>query len=205
MPSIGILILDDDIASHSALEQMLDSEGWAVSVVTSPERLLPELAKGETRLVIANAARTGLTGPVFEILKALALAPAVSQDKTVARVLFLVPSAVGAEAQPALDRLGLPYLLKPYHLHDFLEKVSDLLMEAGALATPMRHIRRDPRADVRTIGATRTNRLGRKGNTMFASREDYYMTEEELAEWEHKEASEAEKKKKKQEQNPYLT
>jgi DNA-binding NtrC family response regulator len=205
MPSIGILILDDDIASHSALEQMLDSEGWAVSVVTSPERLLPELAKGETRLVIANAARTGLNGPVFEILKALALAPAVSQDKTVARVLFLVPSAVGAEAQPALDKLGLPYLLKPYHLHDFLEKVSDLLMEAGALAAPMRQIRRDPRANVRTIGATRTNRLGRKGNTMFASREDYYMTEEELAEWEQKEAAEAEKKKKKQEQNPYLT
>lgn len=203
MQSIGILILDDDIASHSALEQMLDSEGWSVSVVTSPERLLPELAKGQTRLVIANAARTGLSGPVFEILKALALAPAISQDKTVARVLFLVPSAVGTEAQPALDKLGLPYLLKPYHLHDFLEKVSDLLMEAGALAVPMRQIRRDARAAVRTIGATRTNRLGRKGNTMFASREDYYMTEEELSEWERQEAAEAEKKKKKDPQNPY--
>ena len=62
MDSIGILILDDDIASHSALEQMLDSEGWSVSVVTSPDRLLPELAKGQTRLVIANAARTGTLG-----------------------------------------------------------------------------------------------------------------------------------------------
>jgi len=201
--TIGILILDDDVASHGALEQMLDSEGWTVSIVTSPERLLPELAKGQTRLVIANAARTGLHGPVFEILKALALAPAISKDKTVARVLFLVPSAVGSEAQPVLDKIGLPYLLKPYHLHDFLEKVSDLLMEAGALAAPMRHIRRDARAAVRTIGGQRTNRLGRKGNTMFASREDYYMTEEELAEWERQEAAEVEKKKKKESQDPY--
>jgi DNA-binding response OmpR family regulator len=200
---VGILILDDDIASHNALEVMLDSEGWAVTVVTSPEGLLPQLALGQTRLVIANAARTGLTGPVFEILKTLALAPATSGDKMVARVLFLVPSAVGSEAQPLFDKLGLPYLLKPYHLHDFLEKVSDLLMEAGAIASPMRHVKRDP-AKVRNINRRRTTRLESNRNTMFAQREDYFMTEEELAEWEKQEAAEREKKRKQQQQkDPY--
>jgi DNA-binding response OmpR family regulator len=200
---VGILILDDDIASHNALEVMLDSEGWRVAVVTSPEGLLPELAQGQTRLVIANAARTGLHGPIFDILKTLAQAPAISGEKMVARVLFLVPSAVGSEAQPLFDKLGLSYLLKPYHLHDFLEKVSDLLMEAGAIASPMRQVKRDP-SKVRNINRRRTTRLDSNRNTMFAQREDYFMTEEELAEWEKQEAAEREKKRKQQQQkDPY--
>ena len=41
-----------------------------------------------------------------------------------------------------LEREGLPYLQKPYHLHDFLEKVSELLVESGAIAEPMRWYRR---------------------------------------------------------------
>ena len=126
--SIGILILDDDAISHSALRQMLDSEGWNVRVATTLEQVLPELAKGEARLVIANVAKTGLHGPVFEILCELGLAPAEDGKGSTARVLFLVPSVTVPEAQPELERLGMPFLLKPYHLHDFLEKVSDLLM-----------------------------------------------------------------------------
>jgi DNA-binding response OmpR family regulator len=195
MDAIGILILDDDASSHGALQQMLDSEGWRVSVVSSPDDLLPELAKGQTQLIIANAARTGLSGPVFDILQTLALAPTTA-EKTVARVLFLVPSLAAAEAQPRLEKLGLNYLLKPYHLHDFLEKVSDLLMEAGAIKAPMRQVRRDHSAPLRSIGA-RSARTDQRRHTMFASRDDYFMTEEELNEYERQEAEERAQKKKK--------
>ena len=54
------------------------------------------------------------------------------------RVLFLVPllAAKDAAAHPRARRP--PLLLKPYHLHDFLEKVGDLLVEAGAIAEPIR-------------------------------------------------------------------
>ena len=37
-----------------------------------------------------------------------------------------------------LEREGLPYTFKPYHLHDFLQKVSELLFESGAIAEPIR-------------------------------------------------------------------
>lgn len=198
---VGILILDDDIASQSALNLMLDSEGWRVSVVTTPERLLPELATGQVRLVIANAGRTGLKGPVFDVLKTLAMAE--SGEKMVARVMFLVPSGIAAETQPVFDRLGLPYLLMPYHLHDFLEKVSDLLMETGALGAPMRQIKKEEYA-VRSINRRRTSRTDKGRNSMFAEREDYFMTEEELAEWEKQEAAELERKKR-QQKDPYLS
>lgn len=196
MDSIGILILDDDAISHSALRQMLDSEGWNVRVATSLEQLLRELAKGEARLVIANVSKTGLHGPAFEILCELGLAPVEEGKNTAARVLFLVSSVTTPEAQPELERLGLPFLLKPYHLHDFLEKVSDLLMETGALKQPMRQVQRQYRPERRTI-TPRTTRLDQKRNAMFATREDYIMTEEEIADYERQEAEEAAKKKKK--------
>jgi DNA-binding NtrC family response regulator len=196
LAGIGILILDDEVISHNALEQVLDSEGWNVRVVTNLEQVLPELAKGEARLIIVNVARTGLQGPVFEILCDLALAPIEEKNSTAARVLFLVPSFLAAEAQPELERLGLPFLLKPYHLHDFLEKVSDLLMETGALTKPMRQVQREFRTTPRAIGP-RTTRLDRTRNAMFATREDYMMTEEEIADYERQEAEEREKKKKK--------
>src|ERR1700728_4936270 len=56
------------------------------------------------------------------------------------RPLFLIPQDRTKELQPILEREGLPYSVKPYHLNDFLEKVSELLVEAGAIAEPIRSI-----------------------------------------------------------------
>ena len=93
-----------------------------------------------------------------------------------------------------LEREGLPYSFKPYHLHDFLQKVSELLFESGAIAEPIRSLvsveRKKRRRDLR---APRDSHGSKK---MFASREDYQMTEEELAEWERQELEETEKKKR---------
>jgi hypothetical protein len=69
-------------------------------------------------------------------------------------------------------------------------------METGALKKPMRQVQREQRGEPRPF-ASRTSRLDNKRNTMFASREDYMMTEEEMADYERQEAEEREKKKKK--------
>jgi len=57
-------------------------------------------------------------------------------------------------------------------------------------------VQREFRATPRAIGP-RTTRLDRTRNAMFARREDYMMTEEEIADYERQEAEEREKKKKK--------
>jgi DNA-binding response OmpR family regulator len=194
--SIGILILDDDLVSQAALEQVLDSEGWEVRVVPRAREALAELARGKARLVIANVAMAGLAGPVFEMLRELALATAAEGARAPVRVLFLVPAGAASETQPILERAGLPYLLKPYHLHDFLEKVSDLLLEGNAIDAPLRNIQFEFRAAPRPLGRHGT-RLGGRRNEMFAAREDYMMTEEEMLEYERQEAEEKERKKKK--------
>jgi DNA-binding NtrC family response regulator len=206
LAKIGILIIDDDEASQSALRQILDSDGWHVRIVPLISQALNELSSGEWSLVIVNISMTGLTGNVYETLKELALAPALEEGKVRARVLFLVPELTAVDAQPVLEKQRLPYVLKPFQFNDFLEKVSDLLMETDTLTTPIRRVRHDASAAERKKRASREGhesdiREGRRDTGMFAKRDEYVMTEEEIAEYEKEEKEERDLKKKKQPQN----
>jgi DNA-binding response OmpR family regulator len=192
MGDVRILVIDDDATSQSALRQILDSEGWKVAVVPMVREGLVTLATGDWKLVIVNVAMTGVEGPLFTTLKELAQAEA-AEGKPRVGVLFLVPELAAYDAKPVLEKEKLPYVLKPYHLHDFLERVSDLLMETRSISDPIRQVRR-PKSDRRS----KDRRAGdRRNSPMFASRKDYYMTEEEIAEYEKQEA---ESRKKKEEE-----
>jgi DNA-binding response OmpR family regulator len=201
---IGILILDDDIVSQAALWQVLDSEGWQIRMIKDPNLALTELAKGEASLVIANIAMTGLSGPIFETLKILSEATAGDGEgaRTPARVLFLVPAGIGPEAQPLLEKASLPFLLKPYHLHDFLQKISDLLLEANAITASMRSVQDQLKVAPRPLVRS-GSRLDSRRTDMFAGRADYSMTEEELLEYERNEIEI--KKKKNVKKDDYIS
>ena len=203
MEKIGILIIENEEASQSALRQVLDSEGWELRIGPQVNQALAELSSGAWSLVIVNIAMTGLAGPVFLTLKELALAPAVEEGKVRARVMFLLPESSSLEAQPILEKERLPYVLKPFQFHDLLEKVSDLLMETDSLATPIRRVRFDASAADRKRAEGRAGhqsdvRQGRRDTGMFAKRDEYVMTEEEIAEYEKSEKEEREQKRKKQ-------
>src|ERR1700746_596982 len=103
---VAILILDDDIASQSALRSVLDVETWRVRVVPLPSQALAELAATTWNLVIVNAVLADPKGPLFAILKELAQSElAVPQDhsgeprRKRLSVLFLVSSPRSKEAQ----------------------------------------------------------------------------------------------------------
>ena len=207
MNQVGILIIDDDEASQAALRQMLDEEGWTVRIVPLANQAMAVLASGNYKLVIVNVAMTGLSGPLFTTLKELALAPPVeSGGHPGVRVLFLVPELAAPEAQPVLEHGQLPYSLKPFHLHDFLEKVSDLLLETGAIPQPIRRVHHEHKSAegnfARERPASGDRRLGRnrRQTTMFAARDDYMMSEEEMLEFEKQEKEEQEHQKKKKKQ-----
>ena len=197
MAQVGILIIDDDIVSQRALKSVLDSEGWHVRIVPLASHAMAEIATGEWSLVIVNTALTDVRGPVFTTLKDLAQGQAdappdvdidAERPKRI-RVLFLVPVLAAKAILPVLEREGLPYSLKPYHLNEFLEKVGDLLVEAGAIATPIRSM------DF-TIRRRRRSARERRNSSMFASREDYQMSEEEMVEFERQEEEDRKKREK---------
>lgn len=181
---VNVLIIDDERTSQLAIGHVLDSEGWRMRAVALPERAMAELAKGGWTVVIANVSLIGLSGPLFETLKELSLAEAVEEGRQRVRVLFLVPEVLGMEAQPTLERYGLPYALKPINLNDFLEKVSDLMLEARAIPEPLRKVKKAGKE--RRRGGERRGGRDRRHVEMFAGRDDYMMTEEEVAEYEEK-------------------
>ena len=200
MPEVGILIVDEDVASKQALKSVLDSEGWRVRIVSDAAQTLNELATGAWNLAVVNISVADVNGPLFAILRELADAAARPSGNgseipgKKLNVLFLVPLRLAAAAQPALEREDLPYSLKPYHLHEFFEKVSDLLVESGVIEEPIRAmggagVKRTP------IRKHRAGRHARRG-AMFASRDDYQMTEEEMAEYERQEEEDRKKREK---------
>lgn len=201
MAEVAILIVDDNISSQNALKSVLDVESWRVRVVTQPSQAMAELATGTWKLVIVNAALAEPDGPLFTVLKELAQSefpvpagPLTEPQRKRLRVLFLVSPLRAEEVQSMLEGEGLPYLRKPYHLHDLLEKVSELLVESGAITEPLRDVGGLGKGKRRRRGV-RNSRDTRRG-TMFASREDYQMTEEEMAEFERQEEDDRKKREK---------
>ena len=184
---VNILVLDEDNQNASSLRQILDSEGWRVRIVHESTHLLAELKSADWSLVISNIALLGLDSPAFTILREIATVPVDEGGRL--RAIFLIPEMTGSQFVGSLEAAKLPYVIRPYHLHDFLEKVSDLLVEVKAIADPLRQVRRE-------FGGLRKKKkeTGRT-NSMFASRDSYGYTDEELAEYE-KQESEASKSRR---------
>jgi DNA-binding response OmpR family regulator len=186
---VNILVLDQEGPSAVALRQVLDSEGWRVRVVPDSKLLLAELKTGEWSLVIANIEMLGLDSPGYLTLQELASVPAEEGGRV--RGLFLVPEFAGSQFVTTLERAKLPYAVRPYHLHDFLEKVSDLLVEVNAIEAPLRQVRYE-------FGGLRKKKKQASGtNSMFAARDSYSYTEEELAEYEKQESASSRSKRHK--------
>jgi DNA-binding response OmpR family regulator len=177
---IGLLVLENDPQNAGALKQILDAEGWRVRVVADLQLLHAELKTAEYSLLIANIALIGVNSPTFNVLKELALV--ATEDGGKIRVLFVVPEMTGSQYVGALEAAKLPYAVRPFHLHDFLEKVSDLLVEVKAIEGPLRMTRRE-------FGEARKKKKQTSRTTsMFAARDSYSYTEEEIAEYERQES-----------------
>jgi len=187
--NVNILVLDQEGPSAAALRQVLDSEGWRVKVISDGRLLLADLRTGEWSLVIANVGMLGLDSPGYLTLRELAGVPAEEGGRV--RGLFLVPEMTGSQFVSTLEKARLPYVVRPYHLHDFLEKVSDLLVEVKAIAAPLRQVRYE------FGGLRKKKREKSQTNSMFAARDSYSYTEEELAEYEKQESERSRSKRNK--------
>lgn len=177
---VGILVLEADTKNSGVLKQILDSEGWRVRVVPDIALLHAELKTAEYSLLIANVAMVGVDSPTFHVLRELATVSAEDGGKI--RTLFVLPEAGGTEFVGHLEIAHLPYVARPFHLHDFLEKVSDLLVEIKAIEGPLRMTRYE-------FGSARKKKKESSQTTsMFAARDSYSYSEEEIAEYEKSEA-----------------
>jgi DNA-binding response OmpR family regulator len=186
---VSILVLDQAGASADALRQVLDSEGWSVKFIADTKILLTEMRSGEWSLVIANIGLLGVNSPGYMTLRELATVP--PEDGGRVRCLFLVPELSGSQFVGTLELAKLPYVVRPYHLHDFLEKVSDLLVEVKAIEAPLRQVRYE------FGGLRKKKKDAGRVTSMFAARDSYCYSDEELAEYERAEAQSSSTKRNK--------
>ena len=148
---------------------------------------MAELKTGAWSLVVANPALMGLDGPLFLTLRELSSVSAAEGARL--RVLYILPELSGGQYAGPLEAAKLPYVVRPFHLHDFLEKVSDLLVEVKAIEAPLRQVRHE-------FGQIqKKKRQDGRSNSMFAARDSFSYTDEELAEYE-KQESEASKSRR---------
>jgi len=187
--SVNILVLDEEGPSAVALRQVLDSEGWRVRVTADARQLLTELRVGMWSLVIANVALLGVDSPGFLTLREISTVPVEEGGRL--RCLFLIPEMTVSQFARTIEQARLPYVVRPYHLHDFLEKVSDLLVEVKAIDAPLRQVRYE------FGGLRKKKRQAAKTNSMFAARDSYSYTEEELSEYERQESEFSRNKRRK--------
>jgi len=182
-------VLEEDPAAAGALRQVLDSEGWRVRVIQDCPSLFSELKSGEYSLIIASVAAVGANTPVFTTLKELCTVPV--EEGARLRILFLVPEMMGSQFVGALETNHLPYVVRPYHLNDFLEKISDLLVEIKAIDAPLRQVRHE-------FGALRKKKKqAGRSTSMFAARDSFSYSDEEIAEYERQEAEASKNKRNK--------
>ena len=184
---VGILVLEENPQNAAAVRQLLDSEGWRVNIVADANLLLAELRNGEWALVVANVAVTGTDSQAFLTLRELAAVPPEEGGRI--RVLYIVPEMTGSTYVKTLEKSHLPYVTRPFHFHDFLEKVSDLLFEVHAIAMPLRQVSYE-------FGGVRKKKVeASRNNSMFASRSDFSYTEEEVEEYERQESASSKRHK----------
>jgi DNA-binding response OmpR family regulator len=177
---VGILVLESDPKNSGVIKQILDSEGWRVRIVQDVGLLHAELKTTEYSLLIANVALLGVESPTFHVLRELA-SVSVEEGGRI-RTLFVIPEMGGSQFIGHLEVAHLPYVIRPFHLHDFLEKVSELLVEVKAIEGPLRMTRHE-------FGQARKKKKeANRTTSMFASRDSYSYSEEEIAEYEREEA-----------------
>src|SRR6202167_917236 len=180
---VGIVVLDNAPSGQGALRQILDSEGWRVRIVPDTKLLMTELKTGEWSLVVADVALMSLDSPLFVTLRELSSVSAAEGARL--RVLYALPKLPGGQYAGALEAAKLPYVVRPFHLHDFLEKISDLLVEVKAIEAPLRQVRHE-------FGQARKKKTQTTRSTsMFAARDSFSYTDEELAEYERQEGEAA--------------
>jgi DNA-binding response OmpR family regulator len=178
---VGILVLEEDAENAAGVRQLLDSEGWRVNTITDPALLLTELRTGDWSLVVANIAVVGTDSASFLTLSELAAVPGDEGGRV--RVLYILPEMTGSRYAKALEELRLPYVTRPFHFHDFLEKVSDLLFEVHAIAVPLRQV------SYEFGGVRKKKEEAKRTSSMFSMRDAYAYSEEEMDEYEKQEAS----------------
>ena len=134
VPSVRILIVDDDKAICDFMQSLLEKDGFIVKTLSDPTLVEDEVRQGDYHVLILD-----LMMPKMDGLQVLERIRKVDND--VAVVIFTgYPSLETAVQSMKLD--AVDYLKKPFNVDEFREVLSRVMRKKGLARTPEEQLHR---------------------------------------------------------------
>lgn len=134
LPSVRILIVDDDRAICDYMQTLLERDGYQVKPLADPTQVEEEVRTGGYHLIILDLMMPKLDG--IEVLKRIR-----KIDSDIAVVIFTgYPNLESAVASMKLD--AVDYIKKPFNVDEFREVLSRVMRKKGLARTPEEQLHR---------------------------------------------------------------
>ena len=128
VPSVRILIVDDDKAICDFMQSLLEKDGFIVKTLSDPTLVEDEVRQGDYHVLILDLMMPKMDG--IEVLKKIR-----TIDSDIAVVIFTAhPNLDSAVASMKLD--AVDYIKKPFNVDEFREVLARVMKKKGLARTP---------------------------------------------------------------------
>ncbi len=143
VPSVRILIVDDDKAICDYMQTLLEKDGFIVKTLSDPTLVEDEVRAGDYHVMILDLMMPKLDG--IEVLKRVR-----AIDSDIAVVIFTAhPNLDSAVASMKLD--AVDYLKKPFNVDEFRDVLARVMKKKGLARTPEEQLHKIIGDTIRTM------------------------------------------------------
>lgn len=143
VPSVRILIVDDDKAICDFMQSLLEKDGFVVKTLGDPTLVEDEVRQGDYHVLILDLMMPKLDG--IEVLKRVR-----SIDTDIAVVIFTAhPNLDSAVASMKLD--AVDYIKKPFNVDEFRDVLARVMKKKGLARTPEEQLHKIIGDTIRTM------------------------------------------------------
>ena len=143
VPSVRILIVDDDKAICDYMQTLLEKDGFIVKTMSDPTLVEDEVRTGDYHVMILDLMMPKMDG--IEVLKRVR-----AVDSDIAVVIFTAhPNLDSAVASMKLD--AVDYLKKPFNVDEFRDVLARVMKKKGLARTPEEQLHKIIGDTIRTM------------------------------------------------------
>lgn len=143
VPSVRILIVDDDKAICDFMQSLLEKDGFIVKTLGDPTLVEDEIRQGDYHVMILDLMMPKMDG--IEVLKKIR-----AVDSDIAVIIFTAhPNLDSAVASMKLD--AVDYIKKPFNVDEFREVLARVMKKKGLARTPEEQLHKIIGDTIRTM------------------------------------------------------